>query len=354
MAANKIHDLKQTSAVFQVRGVVTGMKKEKKYQYGITKTGNQWNSVEFGVTFNENKTVFVKLQGFQRPEVFYYKRGEKGQKGTTARVAWKDRKNCPGEGFRLIGVNVTVGKDENNKNINEMLTEYDAAVHLAENLKDGQVVFIRGNMEFSSYVDKNGNTKRKIELVPTQVSYIDDSIDFSADSFKEMAEFENTLVYSGIEKETDENDKPTGRFILSGYSIGYSNIEPVNFIIDKEHAGVANAIRKKMEFANSIKTYGRISIVSNVEEVVVEDDGWGSTETSPMERQSAPVIREYVVYKVDGTTFDKETYTEAELSKALKAIKNAKEASSKFVDTSDEDSNDWGTDVEEDDTPWDD
>lgn len=353
MAKDRVHELKQTSATFQTRGVVFGMKKDKAYQSGTTKTGSQWNSIEFGLNINNNKSIFIKLNGFPRSEVYYYKAAEKkGEKGTTKKVAWKDRKKSPGEGFRLIGINISTGKDENDKNINEMFVEYDAVEYLHKSLKDGDSLFVKGNMVFSSYVDRNDQPQRKVELVPTQISYTQEPINFSADDFKEMAEFENTLVFSDIEKESGEDGKPTGRFVLTGYSIGYSTVEPVSFIIDKDHAKLAGNIKKKLKSSNSIKTYGRIEVVSNVSVVEEDDDdGWG--ESSPMERQNAPVIREYIVYKAVPDSIDTETYSDDEIAKAIKAIKNAKTAEDKFADNSEEaDTSDWGDADEDEDAPW--
>ena len=42
--AERIHNLKQTSANFQVSGIITGTKSQKFY-----KSGDKWNTVEFGV-----------------------------------------------------------------------------------------------------------------------------------------------------------------------------------------------------------------------------------------------------------------------------------------------------------------
>lgn len=333
MARERLHDLKETSSTFQLRGLVTNTKGQRFYRTGTGKNGNTWNSMEFGVKIADGKTIFVTMSGFPRPEVFYYKRGENGEKGTTQRVAWKDRKKSPGKDYKLIGINVSTGKDEDGKNVNETFTEFDAIEWMHGNLHDGDSVFIQGNLRFSSYVNRNGQTQKKIELVPTQISYTQKPVDFDAEDYKELAEFENTIVFSAIDKEMDENDRMTGRCILSGYSIGYNSVEPVSFIIDKDHAGVANAIRKKMKTGNSIKTYGRINVKHNIEEVISEDDGWGSTESSPMERRvNSPSIREYIVYKVDGSTFDTETYSEDTIAAALRKIKAAKTATANFGD----------------------
>lgn len=357
MAKERLHELKQTGNSFQLRGVVTGTKSQKFYKNGTGKNGGSWNAVEFGVKIAENKAVYVKLNGFPRDEVFYYKKGENGEKGTTQKVKWKDRKKSPGKDYRLIGVNISTGKDKDGQNINETFVEYDAVEWIHENLSDGDSVFIKGNLEFSSYTDKNGQTRRKVELIPSQISYTKKAVDFDEDDYKEMAEFENTIVFQSIDKEEDENGKSTGRFILSGYSIGYNTVESVSFVIDADHVKVASAIKKKMKAGNAIKTYGRIVIYNNLESVEQDDDGWGSTETSPMERVNAPTIREYMVYKVDGSTFDTETYTEDAIADAIKKIKAAKEATVNFGDKPnnnvDDDEDDWGADDEDsEDTPW--
>ena len=96
--ANKLHDLTQTRAEFQLRGLVTGMK---------SKNGNKYNSLYFGLRINKDKIVNVKLNGFTRNEVYFYKQGENGEKGKSLKVAWKDRKKTQPEGYRLIGVNIS-------------------------------------------------------------------------------------------------------------------------------------------------------------------------------------------------------------------------------------------------------
>lgn len=355
--ADRIFDLKQTSSTFQVRGLVTGTKGKRFYNNGTTKNGGSWNAIEFGIAINNGKTVFLKLSGFPRKEVFYYKRGENGEKGVTQRVPWANRKNVPGDGFRLIGVNITTGKSEDDKNINEVFTEWDAVEYLHENLKDGMSLFVKGNVEFSTYTDKDNNVQRKVELVPTQISYTQEPVDFNADDYEEEALFDDMLVYTGIDKETDENDKATGRFIVSGYSIKYDDIAPVQFIIDAADAKLANNIRKKLKPYNAIHVYGKIDMI--VDTTVVEseeDEGWGKTSKMEQRRLNAPVKREYVIFKADPSSIDVEMYSEKSIADALKAIKNAKEAVKNFGDKPNSESSaaadDWNTDDDDDEMPW--
>lgn len=352
MAKERLHDMKNTNSSFQLRGIVTGTAKQKFYRSGVAQNGNSWNAIEFGIKIAENKIVYCTMSGFPRAEVFYYKSGEKGSKGTTQKVAWKDRKKSPGKDYRLIGVNISTSRDENGKNVNEMFTEYDAIEWLHENLKDDDSVFIKGSLQFSSYTNKNGEIRKKIELVPTQISYTQKPVDFNAEDYKEMCEFENTLVFSSIDKETDENDKVTDRFVLSGYSVGYNTVENVSFIIDANHAKLATNLKKAMKPGYSIKTFGRVEVINDISIVEDDESGWG--ETSPMQMINSPVRREYVVYRAEPSSIEKEDYSEDKISEAIRKIKAAKTATENFgekVDTND-DVDDWGSDDNSDDEPW--
>lgn len=357
MAKEKLHEMKNTSSSFQIRGVVTGTASQRFYKSGAGKNGGQWNSLEFGVKIAEGKTVYISMRGFPRDEVFYYKRGENGAKGTTKRVAWKDRKKSQGDGYRLIGVNISTGRDENGKNVNESFVEYDAIEWLHDNLHDNDSVFIKGSLQFSSYTDRNGQTRKKIELVPNQISYTQKPVNFDADDYTEMAEFENTIVFQSIDKEEDESGKATGRFILSGYSMGYNSVESVSFIVDADHAKLATNLKKAMKDGYSIKTFGRIDVIVDTTMVESDDSGWG--ESSPMERLNAPVRREYVVYRADPGSISKDEYSAEEIATAIRKINAAKVAAENFgekagksVDISVDD-DEWSTDDDSDDAPWD-
>ena len=358
MAKERVHELKQTANSFQLRGIVSGMKSQKAYRSGVTQNGGNWNAIEFGVKIAENKSVFVKLNGFPRSEVFYYKKGENGAKGTTQKVAWKDRHKSPGADYRLIGVNISTDKDENGKNLNRTFTEYDAVEWIHDNLKDGDSVFIKGTMEFSSYTDRNGQTRKKVDFVPTQISYTQKPVDFNADDYTEMAEFENMLVFKSIDKEEGEDGKPTGRYTLTGYSVGYNNIENVSFVIDADHAKLAGNLKKAMKSCYAIKTFGRVEITNDISVVEGNNDGWG--EASPMERVNTPTKREYVIYRADPNSIEREDYSEESISAAMRKINAAKTAAKNFgekakanIDIAVDDDDDWiNGGFDSDDTPW--
>ena len=350
MAKERLHNMKETSNSFQLRGIVTGVASQRFYKSGTSQNGNDWNAIEFGVKIAEDKTVFCTMRGFPRAEVFYYKSGENGAKGTTQKVAWKDRKKSPGKGFKLIGVNISTGKDDEGKNVNEIFTEYDAIEWLHENLTDGANVFIKGNLQFSSYTDRNGQACKKIELVPTQISYTQKPVDFDAENYKEMCEFENTIVFQSIDKEEDENGKHTGRFILSGYSIGYNSVENVSFILKEDSAKLAGNLKKRMKTGYAIKTFGRVEVVNDISVVDEGDSDWG--ETSPMQKRvNSRTRREYIVYRAEPGSIDEDSYSEDDIMAAIRKINAAKKATENFGDkanANDDVDDDWSTD----DAPW--
>ena len=352
MAKEQLHNFKQTSSLFQCRGVVSGIKSQKFYKDKIG-TNKDGVSVNFGINIADKKAVFMTLIGYPKNDVYYYKKGEGGAKGTTKVVAWKDRKKTPGDGYKLIGVTISTGKDDDGNNINTTLTEFDAVNWLNENLKDGDSVFIKGKIEFRSWTGKDGQTVRSINLVPSQISYTKKPIDFEEEDFKEMCEFENTIVFQSIDQETDENDKKTGRFILTGYSIGYNSIENVSFILKEDCAKLASNLKKRMKPGYAIKTFGRVEVINDISIVDEDDSGWGNA--SPMQRINSPIRREYIIYRAEPSSIDENSYSEDGIMAAIRKINAAKKATENFGEKAIEnnDADDWSTDDEDDDSPWD-
>lgn len=354
--ANKIHELKQNSMTFQARGLITGTRSKRFYRSGTTKTGKNWNEINFGLTVAPMQTIYIKLTGFEQNEVYYFERVKKGEKGNTVRVAWKNRKQSPGENFRLNGVSISVGRDENDKNINEIMVPYDTVEYLYNALKDGDSFRVNGTIQPRSYVDGQGNTKRNVDLILNSMYYTDTPVDFEDEEFKPLQDIIiDPFIFASIEQETDENDKATGRFILSGYNVDYNNIELMNFIIEAQDASLAKKIKKKMKPGNAMKMFGTVNVVHNIVEVSSDDeDDWGVTRKSSANKSVGGSSKfEYVLFDVRGETFDKETYTEEGIAAAMKAIRNAKEASEKFVDTSDDAGNGWDDDDDDDESSWD-
>lgn len=333
----RLFDLPETKGAFQLKAIVTGMEKDKAYKEIRTKSNREMRMLNFGATYEDGKTLYINLQGMEQENVYFSKRAEKkGDKPETAKVPWADRFTYNREGFRLIGKNIGVKKkiDSEGKTVNDkkVLTDFDACKEIKDNLKDGSSVFIKGNIDYSSFVDNNGNKKTSTKLIPNQVSLCAD-IDFNDEKFEKQNDFNQVIIFMGIEQEKSDNDKPTGRFIVLAKIVTYSNIEDVEFVI--EDTSLANKFRKSLKPYNAIKVSGHMISVTQTE-TVENDDEWG--EEDKIEKVSATTKREFIITGAKGSSIDKELYTEENVMEAIAKIRNANKAEESFGSTSD----DWG------------
>lgn len=357
--ANKLFELPQTKGTFQVRGIVNGVEKDSFYVEKQTRTGKEFRMINFGVEYDDKKTIFPTLNGMPRDKVYFSKKDKDTGNTDTKAIAWKDRIKKAPEGYRMIGVLAGLQKikDENGKvrNDNKTLTEYDACEYISENLQDGDSVFVKGNLEFGSYTNKDGEVSRTTKFVPTQISLCQKDVDFNAEDYAPAHDFTQTIVFVGIDQER-ENDKPTGRFVVDAKIVNYNSIESAEFII--EDAKLAKQMRSGLKPYNSIQVHGHINVVNNVEDVNDEedDDCWGESNDMDNKRVFAPTHRELIITGAKPSTIDKETYTEKAIDDAIKKVNASKKAEQDFTGKAESTSNvddDWGDDASDDeDEPW--
>mgnify|MGYP000860136482 CR=1 FL=1 len=332
--AKTIHNLPETKGQFQTRGIVTGTKKDKFYVDKLTKTEKPFRSINFGIQFDKDATLYAGFNGMEQDSVYFFKttKDEKtGKKSTeTKKVAWKDRLTFSQDGFKLIGVNVGVQKthDSTGKEINDKksLTQYDACKEIADNLTDEHSVFVKGNIQYSTY-----NKKHQTKFEPSQISLCKD-LDFDAEGFTSMADFQQVIVFTGIEKDT----KVADRFIVSAKIVTYNTIEDAEFFI--EDAKLANMFRKNLKPYTGIKVWGKIKVSQQTEQVVNEDECWG--EENEMTKVSAPTLRELVITGADPKSIEKEVYAQNKIEEAIASINASKQAEKDFGSSDDDD---WGS-----------
>ena len=334
---SRLFNLPETKGSFQLKGIVNGTEKDGFYREIKTRSNKDMRMINFGVSYSEGSTLYVNMQGMEQDRVYYSKRAEKqGEKPDTVAVPWTDRFSYNRDGYRLIGKNIGVKKkiDETGKTVNDkkILTDFDACKEVGENLKDGASVFIRGNLDYSSFLDNSGNKKTSTKLIPNQVSLCAD-VNFSDENFTQQNDFNQVIIFMGIDQEK-ENDKPTGRFVVTAKIVTYSNIEDVEFII--ENRDLANKFKKSLKPYNAIKVSGHM-VSSTQAETVTDEDDWG--EEDAIEKVTAPTKREFIITGAKGSTIDKELYTEEKIVEAMMKIANANKAENDFGDDSDDD---WG------------
>lgn len=351
----RLFDLPETKGAFQLKGVVSGMEKDTAFKEIKTKSGKPMRMLNFGTSYLDGETLYVNLQGMEQENVYFSKRAEKkGEKADTVKVPWADRFSYNREGYRMIGKNIGVKKkvDSEGKTVNDkkVLTDFDACKEVKDNLKDGASVFIRGNLDYSSFTDDKGNKRTSTKLVPNQISLCSE-VNFDDEKFEKQNDFNQVIIFMGIEQEKDDSDKPTGRFIVLAKIVTYSNIEDVQFII--EDKALANKFKKSLNPYNAIKVSGHMISSTQTETVATDDDdNWG--EEDSIEKVSAPTKREFIITGAKGSSIDKELYTEENVTEAIAKIKNANKAEESFGSDANDD---WGSadglDGSDEDEAWD-
>lgn len=344
MAKTRLFDLPETKGAFQLKGKVSGTQKDSFLKEIKTKSNKDMRMINFGVEYTEGSTLYVNMQGMEQENVYFSKRAEnKGDKPDVVKVPWADRFTYNREGYKLIGKNIGAKKkiDKDGKEVNDKktLTEFDACKEVSDNLKDGNSVFIRGRLDYSSMTDDNGNKKHFTKLVPDQISLCGD-IDFADEKFTQQNDFNQVIIFMGIEKEVDDNGADTGRFVVQAKIVTYGTIEDVELII--EDSKLANMFRKNLKAYNAIKVSGHM-VTATQTETVTDEDSWG--EEDSLEKVSAPTKREFIITGAKPSTIDKELYTKENVEEAIGKINKANKAENDFGSDSKED---WG-EVSEDD-----
>lgn len=338
MAKARLFDLPETKGAFQLKGIVSGTKKDGFLKEIKTKSNKDMRMINFGIEYTEGSTLYVNMQGMEQDNVYFSKRAEKkGDKPDVVKVPWADRFSYNREGYKLIGKNIGAKKklDKDGKEVNDKktLTEFDACKEISDNLKDGNSVFIRGRLDYSSTTDDNGNKKHFTKLVPDQVSLCGD-VDFADEKFTQQNDFNQVIIFMGVEKETDDNGVETGRFLVQAKIVTYSSIEDVGFVI--EDSKLANMFRKNLKAYNAIKVSGHM-VTATQTETVSDEDSWG--EEDSLEKVSAPTKREFIITGAKPSSIDKELYTKDNVEEAISKINKSNKAENDFGSDSKED---WG------------
>lgn len=355
MAKNRLFDLPECKGSFQVKGKINGTASKRFYTSKTTKSGKDFRNVNMGVAYDDKKSVYLNLNGIPQQNVYFSKRGDNG-KTETKPVPWANRNKFNESGWRMIGVNLGLQKTEdengNSVNLKKTMASYDACEYIKANAKDDMSVFVRGQLDFSSYTNDKGEIRRSLKYVPNQISLCQD-VDFEKyddDKNKPVHDFTQNIVFMEISKEKDENDRDTGRFVVAAKIVTYNDIVDTEFIITD--AKLAGLFKKNLKAYNSMEVHGKIEVSHSVQEVT-EEDAWG--DANPMEAVTAPTKVELIITGAKPSSIDRESYSEDAVSEAMKKIRAAKNAENKFADVSETSSDGgWGDDDGFDsDTPWD-
>jgi hypothetical protein len=338
---NRKFNLPETKGSFQIRGVVSGTKKQDFYVETETATTKKpKRTVNFGIQTHSDSTVYIRMQGFTKDNVCFYNKETKTNKA----VPWENRLKFKEKDFSLIGTNIGLTKkiDDKGTEVNDKVTlpEFDDCKYVSEHLQDGQSLFVKGALEFSSFT-KNDTMTRYINYKPNQISLCK-PVDFESEDFTPLSDFEQTIVF--LEATLDTTDKDDQKGIIKTKIVTYQAIEDVEFIVrDKK---LFSDMKKNLKPYDGIDVSGHI-----VNKVIVEEttdaDLWG--EPTSFDEVKKTYIREMVITsaKPGSIATHKDKYSEEKINEALRALREFGETKSETDDSA------WGADTaDKDDAGW--
>jgi hypothetical protein len=315
---NGEHGLPLTEGQFKVRGLVLGTKKaDSFFVQKPQKNGFERNTISFGVKTSEDNEVYVQISDSEKEDAYFYKQAEvKGEKGTTKKISWGQRKNFKEEGFDPIGISVGLEKDEKNKNIIKNMFEFDAAEYLSQKLKDEMPIMVVGELEFSSREDENGkNRYKKLKIKKIYNSIVD----FSKEDFKEESFFKQKCLFMEI-VQAQKNGKPDTedpRWLVKTKIVTYKTLEDLELVI--RNKTLASNFKKHLKPYNRISVHGFINNKRMVQEVEnTSSDDWGG-EADPFNLVGSPRKFEFEITGVETKDIDTKTYTEEIVTNAFRA-----------------------------------
>lgn len=339
MAKTK-HGLPITKGFFRLRGIVTGVNKENAFKKQ-TFDKSEKNTVKFGLKTDKESTVYVNVEGFKMDNVYLFKQSEeKGVKPLQKIVTWDERYNYEEEGYKVIGTRIGLIKNENGKNEINTFHQYDAVDELKSLLKDDMSVFVQGQIDYSSFKNREGDSIRIKKLLADAIFLSKDNINFDAEDFKPTSEFKQRIVFVGIQKDEKED-----KFLVEAKIVTNNSIESTEFVIyDRQ---LANTFKANLKPYTAIDVSGTILSKADVEEVK-ETNVWGKA--SSFDKVNPNYIREYVIEGANPETIDTETYTQSIIDEALKKLASEGQQKSNNND------GEWGktnkVEINEDDLPW--
>lgn len=278
--------LTETKGRFKLIGKVVGLDGAE------VRTGNnngkEYRAVKFSVQTSPTNRIFVELFGQEQEKVYVINNSKKDEKGKkeVRDLPFASRNNAP-KGFELFGTGTTrLGiKDAEGEVIRKSKANYDAVKLIKSNFKDGDSVYVGGELRFGVY-----NDKPIVNYQINSFSQQKDPINFESEKFKETASFEQEFVVTDLLKDDD-----IGRLVVNGYTIDYKeSFYPAQFTVDtlnmKEFAAKFSKRIKPWDWVKVVGLCRNEAITMEAPEVETEDD-WGGEDPAGIDGN---VVTDYV------------------------------------------------------------
>lgn len=259
--------LEQTKGQFKVYGIVSGVNNSRNFKEGTTGSGKEYKTIKFNVKTSPTNSIRVELFGMEQDFIWPYSSKDK----KSEKMPFKNRHKLP-DGYHLIGVNVQLEEGDDGKLVKDSLHAFDAVEYIRDNLKDGDSVFVYGDIEHSEYEGQNGVQQQR-RLTIRGIGKMDNEIDFEAEGFKEVSSFEQDIVVREVD--VDKKEKIA---TVYAYIINYGDkFVGTTFTIDgNRNKQMYEAFPKYMKFGDLVSIKGLLINEALLEEVEEESDPFGS------------------------------------------------------------------------------
>ncbi|KRL08028.1 hypothetical protein [Liquorilactobacillus hordei] len=162
---NKLEkELKRGYASFRAWGMV-GLGEDSIGEPQVSKHSTyKYANANFALKFGEGQQVYVQLMGGYDPAKPILKRFSKNKDEGIMDIKWEHRDNE--EILKQVADNSFIfvsleHKEDGKLDEKKFLSELDAIAYLKTNLKDGEEVFVSGDIEYSRY---NGKIQRRLNI----------------------------------------------------------------------------------------------------------------------------------------------------------------------------------------------
>jgi len=204
MAETNLHP---TYGNFKVRGIVSGLGSNYAFQEKETNNGFVHREVKFNVKTSPDNIVQVKLWAgkFDKLKITTEDRDDDREDQFLEYTDDVYEKIPEGyEPFMPVTIGL-YGQNEEGKNTSVKRGGFDAVKEIYDNLKDGDVVFVKGRNKFRKH---NENTYEELEI--NGIYHSNANMDFESEEFEELSAFDQTVVL--VDGELDKNTKRANLF----------------------------------------------------------------------------------------------------------------------------------------------
>lgn len=229
--------LEQLKGKFKVAGIVTRIDKDKAFEQELVPQGKHAGKIrrklKFGVKTSKLNEITVEMFDHEPQEVFMWnsklKEEDDNYKGTKKPFGdWEENRDKYREdGYTIIEPKIGFDFDEAGKLITHGVPSFVAQAEIYDNIDNGDVVYVEGEIRHSSFEGQDGNMIERTSYTIKKLYKSNKEMDFEAQDFEELAYFEQPFIFVDAQA-----DKKKNKIFVTGRVIDYKgDYEDVQYVV---------------------------------------------------------------------------------------------------------------------------